>query len=129
MRIRIVSQPPGEAPPEIRDAWVGTVLDLPPERHSSRRFWTMGVRTMPRSRIGQLFAILCGRAKRESGFAVSAHEAVETLAETSPAAARWWRENLPHLIQPGQYFVFSESSCEAEGAVPPNKSLERTRER
>ena len=125
MRIRIVTRPPGEAPPEIRDAWVGTILELPAECQGLRRFWTMGVKTMPPSRVAQFFAVFFGRAKPEWGFAVSAQQAVETLAGTSPSAARWWRTNLPHLIQPGQYFVFSEHSCEIESAMPPNKSLER----
>ena len=45
------------------------------------------------------------------GAAVEAAPAVESLAQVSPEAAAWWRENVPHLIAPKRYLVFHEEVC------------------
>ena len=125
MRIRIVSRPPGEAPPEIRDAWIGTTLDVADGRTGTQRFRTMGILSLPRSRFRELIAVLLGRTSLATGYAVYADAALAQLEKRSPEAARWWRETVPHLVKPGRRFVFAETACEVDGAMPSNISLER----
>ena len=46
------------------------------------------------------------------GFAVRVVEAIRALERHNPQAARWWQENTPNIIKPGQLFVFAEHACE-----------------
>jgi hypothetical protein len=97
MDIRIISAPPGEAPEEVRAAWVGLVLPvLIPE---ARIFETVGVLSRPKTSLGLILARLFGRTKRQKGYIVSAHRAVEILAGHAPDAAKWWREKAAFSIQ------------------------------
>jgi hypothetical protein len=36
---------------------------------------------------------------------------VEELSRHNPSAARWFRENVPHLLEPGKQFVFEAEVC------------------
>lgn len=112
MRIRIVSRPPGEAPPSVRDEWIGLILDVPSAYARKVRIRGLGVLSAPRSRFLQMLAILFGRGARDEGYVVEAAAAVDALAQKSPVAADWWRRNVPHLIEPGRHFLFSASCCE-----------------
>ena len=109
MNIRITSTPPGEAPEQIRAAWVGLVLPLAVA--GCRTIETVGVLSRPKTRLGLFFTWFFGRTKRESGYVVEAHHAVEILAAHEPDAAKWWRECAALSIQPGQFFVFAEEVC------------------
>ncbi len=136
MHIRITNIPSGEAPEHIRKAWVGVVLPVSPRfagwrsssfimagdvpiltpssprfagRHSALCF---GLLSRPKSFLGRIIAILRGKAQREVGYTVEATAAIEALASHSPQAAAWWRENVPHAIAPGQYFMFAAEACE-----------------
>ncbi len=110
MDIRITSTPPGEAPEQVRAAWIGLVLPL--AISGARTIETVGVLSYPKTRVGLFFARLFGRTKRESGYVVEAHRAVEILATHAPDAAKWWRENAAFSVQPGQYFVFAAEVCQ-----------------
>jgi hypothetical protein len=66
----------------------------------------------PKSFFGQLLAILLGRYEVENGYAVDALKAVELLESANPQAAQWWRENAPHMLQPGRRFVFAAGVCQ-----------------
>ncbi|CAL80389.1 hypothetical protein BRADO6793 [Bradyrhizobium sp. ORS 278] len=55
---------------------------------------------------------MLGRAERILGYAVYADRAVGILAESSPAAAAWWRENAGELVAPGRFLVFHADECE-----------------
>jgi hypothetical protein len=109
--VRITSVPPGEAPTHIREAWVGLVLPL--AREQPKRYITSGVLSGPRGFIQTLQHLLTSRLTLHSGFAVSTLPALELLERSRPAAARWWRENAPHLLQAGRHFVFPTECCEA----------------
>jgi hypothetical protein len=100
LRIRILTPPPGEAPPHIRAAWVGCVLPL--------------FATTDDPRVGQRAkGILSGKKRdRPQGFAVRVIDAIRELEIHNAEAARWWRENTPQLIQPGQLFVYPGEACE-----------------
>src|SRR5260370_23867420 len=96
-KIRVIHPPIGEAPPWVRQAWVG--LELPVAR-KPRAYRGFGVLTGPRSYFSQLWSLLGPKAERITGFPVYARDAVQLLAASEPKAANWWRENAPHLLRP-----------------------------
>ena len=91
---QIISLPPGEAPTEIQEAWIGCVMPL---------FAMVGDRRVKGIRQGVLTRQV---QPSRPGYTVRVLEALPVLERHSPAAARWWRENTPYLIQPGKLFVF-----------------------
>lgn len=112
MQIRIKSIPPGEAPEDVRQAWIGLVIPVPPRFTGRRTGFATGVLSGPKSRLGALLAIVFGRARRSEGYMVESKVAVDLLAVRSPAAADWWRQHAPRFIEPGRYFMFATDSCE-----------------
>ena len=110
MAVRIVAVPPGEAPLWVREKWVG--LTLPTYSSSPKTFLTSRVVSGPRTRLGQLWAILRGRAARTSGYAVDGIRAVEILASSSPEAAAWWREHAAEWIAPKRRLVSHAEACQ-----------------
>ncbi len=98
--IRIIATPPGEPPESIRAAWIGCVLPL--------------FATTDDPRVGQQGkgALTQQPEKRPDGFAVQVVEAMAALERHNPAAAVWWRENAPDIIQPGKLFVYGADVCE-----------------
>jgi hypothetical protein len=114
--IRIIATPPGEAPEEIRRAWIGLVLPLH-ARHvgSPRPVHSIGVLTGPRGLLGGLWAVLSGRSKKVQGFAVGARESIELLEGHNPHAAAWWRQHASHLLRSGRALVFPSEVCEVVG--------------
>jgi hypothetical protein len=115
MFVKIVGRPSGEAPEWVRDAWIG--LRLPLALRRKRKWIGHGVLTGPRGLIPQLWAFIRGRTIRTTGYAVNAKIAVDRLAETSPAAASWWRENVPMVLDGRRYFVFDEDACQVESGT------------
>ncbi len=112
MKIRIKSPPPGEAPEEVRRAWVGLVLPVPDKYAKRQELPMVGVLSGPRSLLGILFAAVTGRIQHVPGYAVAADTAVEILGKHAPEAASWWRQNAARSIQPGRHFVFAQEACE-----------------
>ena len=109
MRVEIIARPAGEAPEWVRDAWIGLRLPL---RHPDKRAWrATGVLTGPRSYVGNLLAMVRGRTERTPGYLVDARAAVDILSRANPAAATWWRDNVPHVLDQGGSFVFEEGAC------------------
>jgi hypothetical protein len=98
-RLRIVRTPPGEAPEEIRRAWLG--IDLPLRRGETElaNFQTVGILS------GQDPAL-------STGYAVDGRAAVAALASYAPEAATWWRQNAPHVVARGYRFLFPSEVCE-----------------
>lgn len=105
-RFLITSIPPGEAPEWVRQQWVGLALPLAQRSAKPRKFLTVGVISGPRSLLGNLLALITGRFSFESGHLVECLAALAVLEQTSPEAAAWWKDNLPHLFQPGRVFMF-----------------------
>ena len=110
MKIRIKDVPPGEAPEEVRAAWIGLVL--PVANGSRRTYLAAGVVTGPKNFLATCLALLLGRIAREDGYAVESHCAVKLLSEHAPSAAAWWRANAPHMTRAGRLFVFAAKVCE-----------------
>ena len=106
LSLLITSVPPGEAPEWVRQQWVGLSLPLAQRSARPRRFLTAGVVSGPRSFLASLLAIITGRFKIESGYLVESSAALTVLESASPEAADWWKENLPHIFQPGRLFMF-----------------------
>lgn len=122
MHVRIVQTPPGEAPIEIREAWVGLVLPLLPDEVGPRQVWTQGVLTGPRTFLGYLFARLFGRFKIVNGFCVDAAGAVQVLAQHDIRAATWWNTHVPASVQPGRALIFHAEACQLV-ETPPTKPV------
>jgi len=120
--IRIVATPPGEAPEEVRQAWVGLELPLAAGETGPRVVPTSGVLSGPRTLLGKLVALLTGQAKQSWGYVIDAPQALTLLAEAAPWAARWWREHVPHAWEPGYRFLFSAAVCAEEGGATGRSS-------
>ena len=112
--IRIIATPPGEAPEDIRRAWVGVRIPLPLFHKHSKEWRSAGVLTGPKSFFARLSALFSGQFERHNGYAVAVVEAISALEATNPAAAKWWRENTPQAIRPGKAFVFAAEVCVVE---------------
>ncbi|HVS39553.1 MAG TPA: hypothetical protein VMS17_28610 [Gemmataceae bacterium] len=97
--VRIIQTPPGEAPDDIRRAWVGVELPLRPGEGQPRRMESVGAV----SNEGPAVA---------DGYIVDGASAVNALAAQSPEAAAWWRQNAPHVVAPGYRLFFPAEVCE-----------------
>jgi hypothetical protein len=95
--VRIVATPGGEAPLDVRQAWVGLTLPLlDPDPQTFEPFGILSKTKQP-PRIG---------------YQVEGWQAVEVLAEKAAWAAAWWRENAPHVLVPCYALIFSAEVCE-----------------
>ena len=112
MKIRIKTTPPGEAPENIREAWIGLEIPVPSRFSGLRRGFGFGVLSGPTSWFGTLLAFFTGRVQREVGYIVEADVAVALLSAKSPEAAAWWRQHAPRFAAPGKYFMFAADACE-----------------
>jgi len=112
MQIRITRTPLGEAPEHVRRAWIGLELPVAKGSTGQQRKLGVGVLSGPRTWLGVLFAILRGRAKRETGYVVEAKVALDLLAAHGPEAADWWRTHAPRFLEPGRSFLFAAEVCE-----------------
>ena len=110
--VRIISPPDGEAPEEVRRAWVGMTLPLDPTYEAPVSVRVRGVLTGPHSYLMSLVAVALGRGgQHELGYMVLAEEALELLAEHAPSAEAWWREHTPHLYRPRERLLFHDYTC------------------
>jgi len=119
MQIEIVETPPGEAPLNVREAWVGLRLPTIDERSNAQTWHTIGVVRGPASFFGSLFALLVGKTKPVQGFRVASAVAIDLLAEHSPEAAAWWRTNAPRFLEPKRQFLFHAHACRVIDDVTP----------
>lgn len=116
MYIRITRTPPGEAPLEVREKWVGLVLPVAPGHRAVRRALTVGVLTGPKSFFGRLRDFFLGRLGTVDGYPVDSATAVAILAHHHPDAAAWWRTVAK--LRPGGRLMFHAHVCEPlDGAV------------
>ena len=104
MQIRIVRRPIGPAPAWVKDAWIGMSLPLAVADEQATRGYAM--LTLPRTRLGHLWAVLRGKSIRMNGYYVNAALAVELLDTIRPDAAKWWRDNAADLLDGINLFIF-----------------------
>lgn len=93
MLIKIVRLPKGEAPEEVRKAWVGCKLPITDfaEFHLAEE-------------------VLSRKPRLKKGFFVHALSALAILKEKSQAAAEWFERNME--LTSSNYFCFNEKECE-----------------
>lgn len=106
--IEIIATPAGEAPEWVRQAWVGVVIPLV----ESKVVTTKGIGVITSAKAGWLSCLwwqLTGRIQSYTGYVVRFDDAISRLSVLSPDAARWWRQNTPHLI--GQNLMFKTEEC------------------
>ena len=114
MYIRIIKRPDGEAPEDVRDAWVGLLLPVLPHfsRPLDRR--VLGVLSSPRWRFARRLKLWFGGGYQRRGYPVDTVAAVEILERVKPSAAAWWRKECPGLFNQGRCLFFSEDCCREE---------------
>ena len=119
MQIRIISTPPGEAPEEVRKAWIGLVLPVPAKYANVGVAPMAGVLSGPKTFFGTILALFRGQIKLVPGYVVAADTAVEILSQRAPEAGAWWRQNAAKSVVPGKHFVFARDACEVipDGAI------------
>ncbi len=105
-RIRITKVPAGEAPLEVRQAWVG--LELPSKA-------ICGYPPVQTTR-GVLSDKL---APSRYEIAVPQHEALEILAERAPEAVAWWHAH--GFPERDNWFTFAREEFEVLGGVTMQK--------
>jgi hypothetical protein len=87
-RIRIIACPPGEAPLNVRLAWVGLELPLAPGRTGRQLAMTSGVVSAPRGLWQRIAALFLARYGVQTGYSVNALEAVNLLQAKDPVGRR-----------------------------------------
>ncbi len=117
MNNRIVSRPFGEAPEEVRDAWIGILIPVLPRYSRLRESHCVGVLSGPQNWLLKYFFVLIGRSERKRGYVVDAAAAIDLLTKENLLAATWWRTNTPHLLKAGQLLFFDEACCVIENAM------------
>jgi hypothetical protein len=119
MTIRIVKRPHGEAPENIRDAWIGLVLPVKGARLVEGRGF--GVLSVPRTWLGRRLKKWFGQVPRLQGYLVETAAAVDLLKRANPSAASWWTANTPHLFESPELCLLFEKECcivESPGGAP-----------
>jgi hypothetical protein len=114
MNVRIVKRPSGEAPENIRDAWIGLVLPVRPRFPHAITARSFGVLTGPRNRLTSKLRTFMGGGEPTSGYAVDPGAAIELPKQANPLAAAWWLANAPHVLKNGRSFLFDEDCCRVE---------------
>ncbi|KKR34405.1 MAG: hypothetical protein UT67_C0016G0012 [Candidatus Magasanikbacteria bacterium GW2011_GWA2_40_10] len=94
MRIRITRTPSGTSPEEVRQGWVGIILEYT---------------TKVKARQMTDHDILIGR-KKEAGYMVDAVTALQALERHNPKAYEWWINRYPNADFGN--FVFTTNECE-----------------
>ena len=102
VRIRIIATPPGEAPEEVRRAWVGLEVPLAAGEREPRTLSAAGVITGENVGVRQ-------------GYVVNGKTAIKLLAVHDTHAAEWWRQNARHVAAGGYRFIFPTNVCEKVG--------------
>jgi hypothetical protein len=105
-RIRIITDPKGEAPMWVRYAWIGLTLPCKP---------LVGFANKPSKHV------LSGKPMQvRAEFDVPQREAIELLAEHYADAAKWWQE---HGFPEGEdaYFAFGRDEAEIISGVTSQK--------
>lgn len=92
-RVRIISTPPGNAPLEVREQWIG--LELP---------------VVPPHEGGVQMGVFGGDSQNIGGWEVRTKAAIDLLEIKSPAAADWWRNS--GVLRRAQRLVFSKDVCQ-----------------
>ncbi len=92
-QVKIVAVPPGQAPLEVRQQWVGMVLpvaeNLPP-----------GTTEM---------GVLGGKPENSGGYPVETMVAIQELEKKSPEAASWWKSHVNPALMP--WLSFQRAVC------------------
>jgi hypothetical protein len=107
--ISFTSPPRGEAPDDIRRAWVG--LSVPVTARESQLLKKVAVS-----------GIVSGHAEHWDGYSIESRKCIEHLRAHNPKAAAWWRDNFPHFLKRGRSFIWSAESCELSPLGRPSNT-------
>jgi hypothetical protein len=116
--------PPGEAPEEVRRAWVGLSVPVTePESRLRDQVKCFGVRSGPHGIVRQLWALFRGRFETWRGYSIESRKCIEHLRAHDAVAAAWWVDNCPRFMEPKCFFVFPAECCELLGEDGMPKDL------
>ena len=125
--IEIVSTPLGDAPLKVRQAWIGLILPLHETSFAGPES-IPGLSVFAASTgVQSWFRWLFRRPYPETtftGYIVPSAEAIRILGESAPAAADWWRRNVPAFLHPEATFLFDADCCRPIGLQPGEVSRE-----
>jgi len=113
--IEITSLPPGDAPSEVRAAWIGLRLKIATGNLEPQVYYVSGIHTRFDGwlwRLALRLRIYRPFLEKMVGYAIELMPAVWVLEQAGQvSAAMWWCENTPHLVKPGQMVIFPSSCC------------------
>lgn len=92
-QIKIVAVPPGQAPDNVREAWVGLVLPVAEADGDGVQLGALG-----------------GEAQNLGGYPVYGMDALKVLARANRKAFEWWLVNVPMAAY--NDLVFARDCCE-----------------
>lgn len=107
--VEVVSPPAGEAPLEVRKAWVGLRIPLAKGETGVRVAAARRMLADQQSLQRMIRRFLLG--PYGIYYSVETQTAFALLRNWSPASYAWWCENTPALFEPGRKFGFHSESC------------------
>ena len=112
----ITSIPPGEAPQEVRAAWVGLRLKVAHDQgEQPAEYRVLGIRSNLKGwrwSLSKLLRLASAREETWLGYAIEFLPALWALEQAGRTEAGiWWCKNTPHLLQPGQTVIFPSTCC------------------
>ena len=108
--ITITETPAGEAPEWVRAQWVGLILPLYTHQATPIKFNIEGVLSSSKQNYANRLLKSFKTPEKMTGFIVSYDAALVVLEATRPDAAKWWRQNTPHLK--GSQLAFEAEVCD-----------------
>jgi len=108
-KVRVVSVPPGEAPLQVRDAWVGVEMPYNPfMTYIAAAASAVGLRNS---------GVLSGKEvgeedPNEGGYAVCAGDAIAALRQHGRTEAAAWWEQHGFGRDPTDFLIFGQQFCE-----------------
>lgn len=94
VQIKIIAVPPGQAPLEVRQQWVGMILPV--------------VEELPSDTVEM--GVLGGKPENSGGYPVETTVAIQELEKKSPEAANWWKSHVNPAWMP--WLSFQRAVCE-----------------
>jgi hypothetical protein len=100
--IRLIAMRPGEAPEEVRRAWVGLAAPVTePDSRLRDQVKVVGVRSGPHGFFGQLWAMFRGRGETRRGCVVESRKCIGTFVHTIRSRLPGGSTTAPSAWSPG----------------------------
>jgi hypothetical protein len=111
-KVRIVGIPPGEAPEDVRQAWLGVVLPLAPGQRGPVQLHAAAQNEWQETWFTRFWRYVTTWRLQNAAYLVSVDDALIALEKTFPDAAHWFKRNRPEWCGQNLVFQFSTDCCE-----------------